>query len=361
MDKNVAECKVLALGEIGQFLGYDHEKFDCISIHKKNINIRYKHGQLFSLSLFFKLRKKIKNGYYDLILAGSNPYPIYLHDRSLFKNVRNFLDILFFNFPAIGLSLLPWLLRGTDIPLAGVNSDDRPRIPKEDFYLLKRGDCYFMREMPQDKTLLFLNADKRSKALENIRGNAFYQKAFKKMYPISLGIADRIAKHKLAPSKDIDVFFCGDINSTVREEGAKNLQKLSQEGYKVQFLTSRIPFDEFYDYCSRSWLVWSPNGRGWDCYRHYEACMAGSVPVINYPTIIRYQPLMDRKHCFYYGNEGDHLYHMIKDALNNKNKLKQMGEAARNHCLQFHTSSEILRYIIETTLTQSKPGTKGRC
>ena len=353
MAKDITQKKILALGEIGQFLSYDHENFDAISVHKKNKNIRYKHGRIFSLAVFFQLRRRIKSGYYDLILAGSNPYPIHLHDRSIFKNIRNFIDIIFFNFPAMGLTLLPFMLRSSDIPLAGVNSDDRPRIPKEDFYLLSRCDCYFMREMPQDKTLLFLNANKRSNALENIRETPFYQQAFKKIYPVSLGIADRIANQKRASSKDIDIFFCGDINSTLREEGAGNLQRLSEEGYKITFLTDRIPFDEFYDYCSRSWLVWSPNGRGWDCYRHYEACMAGSVPVINYPTIFRHEPLMDREHCFYYGNEGDHLYQVVKSALADKERLKQMGEKARNHCIEYHTSLKILQYIVETTIDKA--------
>jgi hypothetical protein len=80
--------------------------------------------------------------------------------------------------------------------------------------------------------------------------------------------------------------------------------------------------------------------------------MAESVPVINYPTIIRYQPLMEGEHCFYYGVEDEHLYNVIKNALKNKDRLKQMGETARKHCLQYHIRSKILQYIIETTLAQ---------
>ncbi|MFZ1980797.1 MAG: hypothetical protein WAU61_05770 [Smithella sp.] len=58
--------------------------------------------------------------------------------------------------------------------------------------------------------------------------------------------------------------------------------------------------------------------------------MAESVPVINYPTIIRYQPLMEGEHCFYYGVEGEHLYNVIKNALKNKDRLKQMEKRREN-------------------------------
>ena len=354
MEQNTKKYKILALGEIGQFQDYINDNFHCVSIHKKNVEIRYKNGRLFSIPLFFELRKKIKDKYYDLILCGSNPYPIYLHDRSLFKNIRNFLYMLFFDFPSLGLSMLPLLLRKTKIPITGINSNDMPKIPKEDFYLLEKCRYYFMRELPQNKRLLFLNANKRSNDLHSIKDNQFYSEVIKKIYPISCGASDHIAKHEQTNLKDIDIFFCGNVNnSTVRKDGINALKKLEEEGYKVLCITDRIPFPEFYDYCARSWLVWSPNGFGWDCFRHYEIGLAESVPVINYPTIIRYQPLMEGEHCFYYGVEGDHLYQVIKNALKDKDRLKFMGKRAKRHCLQHHTQSKILQYVVETTLAKA--------
>lgn len=353
MEQGTAKYKILALGEIHQFIDYIDNDFHCVSIHKRKNN-KYRNGKSFSLKSFFSLRRKIKNGYYDLVLCGSNPFPIHLHDRSLFKNIRNFLYALFFDFPSLGLSMLPLLLRDTEVPVAGINSGDKPRIPKEDFYLLKRCSYYFMRELPQNKRLLFLNANKRSNAMEAIKDNPFYNEIIKKICPISLGVSDHVAEYKRLNSKDIDIFFCGDIkNSTVREEGINILKRLEDEGHKVLYITQRIPFDEFYDYCSRSWLVWSPGGLGWDCWRHYEVSLAESVPVINYPTIIRYRPLVEGEHCFYYGVEGEHLYQVMKDALRNKDKLKHMGETARKHCLRYHTRSRILQHIAETTMAKA--------
>jgi hypothetical protein len=68
-----------------------------------------------------------------------------------------------------------------------------------------------------------------------------------------------------------------------------------------------LPRQKFNEALLASWLVWSPEGSGWDSFRHYEVCLAGSVAVINFPTIRRHAPLLDGVHCFYYGIEGDDL------------------------------------------------------
>jgi DNA-binding transcriptional regulator YhcF (GntR family) len=55
----------------------------------------------------------------------------------------------------------------------------------------------------------------------------------------------------------------------------------------------------------------------------------------------------------YYGIEGDHLYRVIKSALNNKDRLEEMGKAARKHCIRYHTVSKILQHVVETTLLET--------
>jgi hypothetical protein len=62
---------------------------------------------------------------------------------------------------------------------------------------------------------------------------------------------------------------------------------------------------------------------------------------------------MEGEHCFYYGVEGDHLYQVIKNALKNKDRLRHMGEMARNHCLQYHIRSKTLQYAVEATLAKA--------
>jgi len=95
--------------------------------------------------------------------------------------------------------------------------------------------------------------------------------------------------------------------------------------------------------------VWSPEGLGWECLRHYEAALAGSVPLMQSPSILRYAPLQEGEHAFYYYLEGEHLAFRIRQALQNRARLVEMGRAARQHVLQWHTHEALGRYVIEET------------
>ena len=92
------------------------------------------------------------------------------------------------------------------------------------------------------------------------------------------------------PEKTHDLFFVGavDGNSTVREAGLAELERLRAQGVRIDQPTERLPYDAFMERMSRSWLAWSPEGMGWDCYRHYEAPIVQTVPVMNNPTILRH-------------------------------------------------------------------------
>ena len=87
--------------------------------------------------------------------------------------------------------------------------------------------------------------------------------------------------------KTTDIFFAGDVSpsSTVRSEGVKELLALREEGIVVDYPEQRIAHDEFARRLASAWLAWSPSGYGWDCYRHYESGLLGTVALANYPTI----------------------------------------------------------------------------
>ena len=100
---------------------------------------------------------------------------------------------------------------------------------------------------------------------------------------------------------------------------------------------------------ARSWLVLSPEGYGWDCYRHYEACLAGSVPVINFPSYRRAMSLRDRVHCFYYDPRQGSLAELLRAWLADKQKL----EAGQRHVLANHTKSAVVRYIVREIVREN--------
>jgi hypothetical protein len=58
---------------------------------------------------------------------------------------------------------------------------------------------------------------------------------------------------------------------------------------------------------------------------------------------------MDNEHTIYYRVEGDHLAVRVRQALQNRHRLVEMGQAARQHVLTWHTHGALSRYVIEET------------
>ncbi len=93
---------------------------------------------------------------------------------------------------------------------------------------------------------------------------------------------------------------------------------------------------------------------GWDCNRHYEAGIAQSVPVMNQPTIIRHAPLLEGVHGVYYDVEPGGLERAAVAALADKDRLKTMAIAARDHVFAHHIRraycERMLRMALECSL-----------
>ncbi|MCW5980645.1 MAG: glycosyltransferase [Bryobacteraceae bacterium] len=109
-----------------------------------------------------------------------------------------------------------------------------------------------------------------------------------------------------------------------------------------------MPHQEYLERCARAWLTWSPEGYGWECFRHYEASLCRSVPILSQPGICRYQPLLDGRHAWYYRPEGESLREVVVKALADKAALESMARAACEHALRFHTQRRACDYILET-------------
>ena len=149
-------------------------------------------------------------------------------------------------------------------------------------------------------------------------------------------------------------FFGGSVtHSTVRIDGLRQLEVLRARGYRVEIQVEPVPYAEFIEKMHAAWLVWSPEGSGWDCYRHYEVPVAGSVPLINHPTIHRYAPLLGGVHCIQYGVEGDDLCRQVEAALQDKARLRQMADAAHAHVLEHHTYAALGGHLLSQLTKQA--------
>ncbi|MDD5262131.1 MAG: hypothetical protein PHD76_09830 [Methylacidiphilales bacterium] len=302
--------------------------------------------------LFCGLKRKLACGEYDVVVASfygicSTPWR---RERNAISNLIQILRCCCGRFHAFGPWIILGLVQGTSVPLIVVDRKDDPAlIPPQFFGLLKKCRTYYWREMPVKIENGFMFTTGRMEDTSAVRKTEVFRKNHAKIKPISLGLKYDEAARSIDPSspKDIDILFIGTCKGEMsRETGVKLLEELRREGFAVEIILGRgIPRKEFLEKCARSWLVWSPEGHGWDCHRHYEACMVGAVPLINYPRILRYRPLIDRVHAFYYGVEGDDLKRVAKQALADKTALHAMSVAARRHVLEYHTDDKLFEYV----------------
>jgi len=294
--------------------------------------------------------KDALSGNYELIFAGHNSFPYPNPRKSWAKNYANL---------AWKVLRHPNLLTGGRFPyakvgsrLAGIDMSDRPVVDNRWFPILDCCVCFFKRELPQNPCNAFLYTTPRTEDNGNVLVLEEFQRRIKKLRPISLGIAPETCNQysTLDIRKKTDVFFAGDVmNRPSRLAGLKQLERLAKEGLAIDIARERMPREEFLRRCAQAHLVWSPEGLGWECLRHYEAALVGSVPLMQSPTIQRYAPLVEDQHALYYYVEGEHLSFRIRQALQNRAHLIEMGRAARQHVLRWHTQEALGRYVIEET------------
>lgn len=256
--------------------------------------------------------------------------------------------------PRFGPVIAPHLLRlPVSAPIAVIDTGDYPYINRADLFLLSRCKFWFKRELPPDRWRLFTKTFHQQIPTPRFRRRSQLRHMLDKVRPISLGVsASLVAPPQGELAKTTDVFFAGSVDgsSTVRQRGLAELIALRDRGVRVDLPEGRLSPEEFYRRSAQAWIVWSPEGLGWDCFRHYEALACGSVPVINQPPIERHRPLLNGIHALFYDPEPGALTAMITSALADKDRLRTIADAGKAHVLTHHTIAAIAKYVVETTL-----------
>ncbi|MFT8244505.1 glycosyltransferase [Roseomonas sp. BN140053] len=228
-------------------------------------------------------------------------------------------------------------------PLAVLDMHDEREVAPHCLPLLDHCRHYFKRELPADP----------AKAFRLPLRDARLPGRMEKLRPISLGLSAEVVTAAPPPlPKTVDLFFAGSTRHApaIRAEGLRRIEALAARGVRVDIAREALPREEFLRRCGRAWLTFSPEGLGWDCFRHYEAALCRSVPVINQPTIRRHAPLREGEHALHYEVEGDGLERVVLAALADPGRLARMAEAARAQVLEHHTHEALCRYVVASCL-----------
>jgi hypothetical protein len=251
------------------------------------------------------------------------------------------------------------LLRRSNIPpIAVVDIEDNATVSRCDRYLLDACRLYFKRELPVDGWRLFANTLTPKLPSPRYRSKPANVARFAKLRPISLGIPPQVdAMLPMAPrAKTADLFFSGTAHGLpARQRALAELDELRAAGVAVDVPDRRLDPPEFYARCAAARMVLSPQGYGWDCFRHYESAACGSVPVMNYPQVLQHRPMQDGINCLYYPPEPGGLAATVLRALQDKDRLAVMAESAREHVIRYHRREALGRYVIDSCLGAEEP------
>lgn len=349
--KNIEGLRIL---EVGQFCLLKRNLPEQTTLVYTGNDFSRLHGLEyipFGLRIIPWLQRSLSSGNWDIVFCHSPIHPVWDTRHGMVDAVRHLLR-QFRNERTFASSLLD---RTIDCPLVMLDFNDESAIPGHVFPLLDRCTLYFKRELPADFAKAFLNASADLRYPANAHSSDFFNRNAHKLRPISLAVPESTARlaSSLEPEKENDVFFAGSIHTTVRQQGLPVLTALREQGYRIDVCQDVLPKEHYLERCAKAWLTWSPEGYGWDCFRHYEASLCHSVPVMNFPGIFRHAPLLDGVHGFLYPVEGDGLRNTLIAALSDKSRLKTMAANARRHVLSHHTHSRIIEHILSSCLPET--------
>lgn len=287
-----------------------------------------------------KLRRALRQGNYDLLALGAIQKPNWSKQRSWLSNVAHLIGTA-----ARKPRLFAIYLAADARRCLVIDRRDEPTIADDNFWLLRRCALCFKRELPQNHWNVLLHATARDTDIGHLEKQRVARQAIARLRPLPLPVFIAPESFREISEKTADVFYAGgESSATLRASGLRALERLRARGYAVD-LAERLPHEEFLGRCARAWLVWSPEGQGWQCWRHFEAVLMGSVPVINYRAINCYKPFIDREHCFYYAPEDDGLERTIAAALSDKPRLRDMAAAAQEHLRRFYSREAMIEYF----------------
>ncbi len=154
--------------------------------------------------------------------------------------------------------------------------------------------------------------------------------------------------------RDIDVFWAGTVNSEQRRASIDAVRQLSAEGYRVRVVEGHLPFAEYLHLMSRSWLTLSPQGYGYNGFRHYESMLVGSVPVINRPDPPIVNDFRHGQNCFFYHTAQSDLNEVIRQALADRPRLLHLAEGLRSFVIDHHSTQAVGRYLLRRALEDDR-------
>ena len=292
---------------------------------------------------------------WDLAVVNMRAFCFLRSHASLGDGLWRLLRAAFASPRQLGELLVFGRLRQAGIPIALVNRSDRGGVWNGSEWFFRNSHACFIRELHPDPrwSVRDLSETNRwSRKLAGIGRSGIGAADWDKLLPISVGMPDP-ASYPPPGAKEFDVLYGHGPDfrdKPLRDRLLAELQDACRrQGLRLK-LVDRVPKAEWIRLMAASRLVFSPPGVGWDCWRHYEAMLAGAIPLMTYPTILRYQPPVDNVEGFYFAPEPGGLDRALAQAWSQRDRFQEISSAGRDLVLRHHTFPRLRDYVIRKTL-----------
>jgi hypothetical protein len=238
--------------------------------------------------------------------------------------------------------------RGRHTRLAVIDQTDHLTIHARDRGLARRCDLYFKRELAENLWSSLEGILPRGANLGAARAALRMQKLRAKLRPFALGIDEsEILEPIPSAAKKYDLFYCGTPDQLpLRERIPALLAAVKANGWRILAPDQRIPLSEFRESIRASRFCLSPGGVGWDCYRHYEVAACGSIPLMNFRTVVAIDPFEHGHECFYFDPQADFLQ-QVESWLNlPANQTDVLARAAQKKLRDHYTFKALAHYVM---------------
>jgi len=312
---------------------------------------------------FRRILQLANEGWADLLIVTQREQALLPPGAGWLRGGRNLVRALFKERTELFILLLFAKAVQRGIPIALVNRSDNGRLLPGTDWFYRRCHVCFIRELHPMPELALQHlftptggnpqSNKRARHITSwFDPHCPLRRDIDKLRPISLGTpVEKVKQIDPKKPKTSDVFFAGDVNERgLRGRLLRELTELAQHSEFKISLRDRLTKDEYLEAVASSHLCLSPPGMGWECWRHYEALLAGSIPLMTYPPILQYKPGVDGEHCFYFPPDPGGLTMCVEKALARRERLPAMAEAGRKLVLENHTYPKLRNYIINETL-----------
>jgi hypothetical protein len=259
---------------------------------------------------------------------------------------------------------VPWLVRGTAVPVAVIDFLDTSYVLPKDFALLRAATLYY-------KLNLYFWPRRSLMPLETFFGRRRVTRLTPKLRPFTNGVPKRSIPAEVRPmwKRDLDLCFTGTIVPNRSADDPDPFGELScnpirqaifertramQKQYRVFCLNGTVSFEEYQELLQRSRLVVCTESFGCETFRHYDVTAAGAVALINWPYAQNHLPLEPDVHAVYFSLIGGDFERTVARALADPERLERIAEAGRAFTIAHKERSIVGAHIIRETLAHGQ-------